>query len=119
MRFLRAHLRCLLPPAALLLPPVLRINAGCVQLHCGQCGGDGCGAIVGTAGASDCCPTQILNNNQTCGGGVVAPCIVPREYGTVDCCSLLGLTDGEGEGAAQPVVVCTVQTWVFSLSFFG
>ncbi|CAN0421680.1 unnamed protein product, partial [Hapterophycus canaliculatus] len=51
-------------------------------MECGQCGGVGCGNITGTAGASDCCPSAILNatgmgTGYECGGGVVAPCVLP------------------------------------------
>lgn len=49
----------------------------CCKLACGLCGGVGCGRVNGTAGASDCCPSTIAQNNQICGGQVVAPCVIP------------------------------------------
>lgn len=48
-------------------------------MSCGLCGGVGCGSVRGTAGSSDCCPTDILESNQTCNATVEAPCIIPRE----------------------------------------
>ncbi|CAN0144401.1 unnamed protein product [Discosporangium mesarthrocarpum] len=45
-------------------------------MDCGLCGGVGCGAVTGTRGASDCCPTDIRAAGQYCGAGVVAPCLI-------------------------------------------
>ncbi|CBJ32828.1 expressed unknown protein [Ectocarpus siliculosus] len=47
----------------------------CCLEACGQCGGEGCGAIAGTNGASDCCPDTIKEES----GGVFcgeAPCVM-------------------------------------------
>ncbi|CAN0467500.1 unnamed protein product, partial [Discosporangium mesarthrocarpum] len=48
----------------------------CCKMDCGFCGGVGCGAVPGTNGASDCCPTDIRAAGQCCGAGVVAPCLI-------------------------------------------
>ncbi|CAM9387609.1 unnamed protein product, partial [Sphacelaria rigidula] len=49
----------------------------CCLESCGMCGGVGCGNVSGTNGASDCCPSSILQSNQICGGSIVAPCVIP------------------------------------------
>lgn len=48
----------------------------CCAEACGQCGGAGCGAILGTNGPSDCCSANILANGVMCEQGVEAPCIM-------------------------------------------
>ncbi|CAM9469864.1 unnamed protein product [Sphacelaria rigidula] len=48
----------------------------CCAEPCGQCGGEGCGSILGTAGASDCCSANILADGVMCEQGVAAPCIM-------------------------------------------
>ncbi|CAM9635574.1 unnamed protein product [Pylaiella littoralis] len=49
----------------------------CCAMRCGLCGGVGCGDVIGTTGAAECCPSTIITSNQTCGAGVVAPCVIP------------------------------------------
>lgn len=49
----------------------------CCKENCGLCGGEGCGAVDGTNGASDCCPDTIIEES----GGVFcgdadAPCVM-------------------------------------------
>lgn len=55
--------------------PGVQDGAVCCLEACGQCGGTGCGAIAGTEGASDCCPSTIMENaaGEFCGD---APCII-------------------------------------------
>lgn len=47
----------------------------CCKEECGMCGGPGCGAVVGTNGASDCCPGTIVEESggEFCGD---APCVM-------------------------------------------
>lgn len=54
--------------------PGVQSGAACCEESCGQCGGVGCGAIPGTAGALSCCSSTILAGGVTCDGGVQAPC---------------------------------------------
>lgn len=78
----------------------------CCKEACGMCGGAGCGNVNGTAGPSDCCPTQILAANQTCGGKVVAPCIIAGEscIGVVRC-GAFGPRFTRGIGVSRHCVV--------------
>ncbi|CBN77624.1 hypothetical protein Esi_0004_0288 [Ectocarpus siliculosus] len=48
----------------------------CAEECNGVCGGEGCGSIVGTNGAEDCCSSTILTTGVDCDVGVVAPCIM-------------------------------------------
>lgn len=48
----------------------------CAETCNGQCGGEGCGAILGTNGPSDCCSATILMSGVMCDQGVEAPCIM-------------------------------------------
>ncbi|CAM9132401.1 unnamed protein product [Ectocarpus sp. 12 AP-2014] len=57
--------------------PGYQDGQACCLMNCGMCGGDGCGSVNGTAGASDCCPSTIINSARVCGGDIVAPCIIP------------------------------------------
>ncbi|CAB1109038.1 unnamed protein product [Ectocarpus sp. CCAP 1310/34] len=48
----------------------------CAEECNGVCGGEGCGSIVGTNGAEDCCSNTILATGVDCEEGVMAPCIM-------------------------------------------
>lgn len=52
-------------------------GTACCLEACGMCGGVGCGTVTGTRGASDCCPSTIIEANQICGSSIVAPCVIP------------------------------------------
>eukprot|EP00752_Nemacystus_decipiens_P009057 g8086.t2 len=56
--------------------PGFQNGAACCKESCGQCGGVGCGTIPGTGGSESCCATDVLEANNICGNGVVAPCVI-------------------------------------------
>ena len=51
-------------------------GAACCSESCGQCGGVGCGTIPGTGGSSNCCASTVLLEQNFCGNGVEAPCVI-------------------------------------------
>eukprot|EP00752_Nemacystus_decipiens_P010756 g9573.t1 len=58
------------------IPGVQDDTVCCAEACNLQCGGVGCGTIVGTNGAEDCCSDTILATGVPCGVGVEAPCIM-------------------------------------------
>ena len=56
------------------LPGVADGNICCAEACNGQCGGVGCGSIVGTNGASDCCSATIALTGVPCDDA--APCVM-------------------------------------------
>ncbi|CAM9220243.1 unnamed protein product, partial [Sphacelaria rigidula] len=51
-------------------------GAVCCAANCGQCGGEGCGSVPGTAGSSACCSSIIEVEGEFCGVAGAAPCII-------------------------------------------
>ncbi|CAM9516484.1 unnamed protein product [Choristocarpus tenellus] len=62
--------------------PILDV---CCASNCGQCGGEGCGSIVGTGGASDCCSNTIASSGSSCNDTRAAPCIITYDVVTSTC----------------------------------
>ncbi|CAM9224565.1 unnamed protein product [Choristocarpus tenellus] len=68
----------------------------CCSASCGVCGGQGCGNIPGTGGASDCCSSTIATEGSFCDETGAAPCIMNFDFVPSTCANgLSGVGNGD------------------------